>query len=80
MLETLCFDMSVEQPWVVLRRHIRGFDALLLTEDGGAESSRTAEERAKVIEQTNGHPNGKGKSKLSEQRIAEISWSLLNDA
>jgi hypothetical protein len=65
VLETLCFDMGIEQPWVVLQRSLRGIDDLPLNQ---AESSRQAEERAQTIE------------KLSEAVVAELGWAILNEA
>ena len=80
MLEALCFDMGVEQPWVVLRRAVRGFDDLVRSREMVAESSRTAEEREKVNGRQNGHPNGGSKVKLSERVILDLSWTLMNEA
>jgi hypothetical protein len=65
VLETLCFDMGVEQPWVVLQRSLRGLDDLPLNQ---AESSKQAEDRAQAIE------------KLSEAVVAELGWAMLNEA
>lgn len=65
VLETLCFDMGIEQPWVILRRSLRGLDDMIPNK---AESSRQAEERAQAIEE------------LSEGVIAELGWAILNEA
>ena len=65
VLETLCFDMGIEQPWVVLQRSLRGLDDLPLNQ---AESSKQAEQRAQSIE------------KLSEAVVAELGWAILNEA
>jgi hypothetical protein len=65
VLETLCFDMGIEQPWVVLQRSLRGLDDLPLNQ---AESSKQAEQRAQSIEQ------------LSEAVVAELGWAILNEA
>jgi len=65
VLETLCFDMGIEQPWVVLQRSLRGSDDLPLNQ---AESSKQAEQRAQTIE------------KLSEAVVAELGWAILNEA
>lgn len=78
MLETLCFDMVVEQPWVILQRSIRGLDELLQPKEGNAESSRSAKERVEA----NGtvHGNGKGKIRLSERIVLELGWVFVNEA
>lgn len=67
-MEALCFDMAIEQPWPVLRRSIRGLDALC----NEAESSATAEARV------NGH-SAKGKSRATEQVVDELAWTFLNE-
>lgn len=67
-LEALCFDMAIEQPWPVLRRSIRGLDALA----NEAESSAAAEARV------NGS-SGKGKSRATEQVVDELAWTFLNE-
>ena len=45
VLETLCFDMGIEQPWVVLRRSISGMDDLSIIEGqtGGEEGHKITE-------------------------------------
>lgn len=80
VLDALCFDMSVEQPWVVLRRALSGFDDLIRSGKNAAESSRNAEEREKLNGQLNGHLNGRSKGKLSERVILDLSWTLMNEA
>lgn len=83
VLEALCFDVTVEQPYVLLRRSIRGVDEILREEEGLAESSLAAASRAKGAE-ANGGPNSnanrKGKTKLSERSILDASWTLMNQA
>ena len=72
--------MAVEQPMVVLRRSIRGLDDMLGVIY--AESSHTAEERAKANGKSNGHAsrNGKGKAELSERLIVQLGWTVINEA
>lgn len=69
VLETLCFDMGIEQPWVVLRRSIRGIDDLQIATDqrdpgtdGGTEG---AEKRQDL--------------RVTEAIVAELGWSILNE-
>lgn len=95
ILETLCFDMGIEQPWPVLRRCTRGLDQLRpdlyaqskgedvgMEVEGGSngESSRQAELRAVISNGESADPHGKGKSRGSEAIVAELGWSLLNGA
>ncbi|KAL1407540.1 hypothetical protein Q8F55_006973 [Vanrija albida] len=63
VLEALCFDMVVEQPWPVLRRSIRGLDKFWI---GQSESS------------TDGAPAGL-RSEATEAAVDEIGWVMLNE-
>lgn len=67
MLETLCFDMGIEQPWVVLRRSIRGLDALPI-DDITAGSRDQGEARAQ-----------RGPT-INEAVVSELGWAFLNEA
>jgi hypothetical protein len=62
VLETLCFDMGIEQPWVVLRRSIRGRDALLLNRISPNGSVDSGNER-----------------RVTEDVVAEMGWTILNE-
>lgn len=57
--------MGVEQPWVVLRRSIRGVDAM---------AHRPAEL------ELNGEAEAGSGQKVNEAIIAELGWTLLNEA
>ena len=77
ILDALCFDVTTEQPYIVLRRSIHGLDLLLQQDrDQLVESSRTVDERIR----SNGYSDGKGKSKLSERVVLDVSWCLMNEA
>ncbi len=80
MLDALCFDLCVEQPWVILRRSIRGLDELVMSRDEEAESSNAAEERARIYGNFNGHSTSKGKGKLSDRVILDLAWTFMNEA
>jgi len=80
VLDALCFDLCVEQPWVILRRSIRGLDELVMSRDEEAESSNAAEERARIYGNFNGHSTSKGKGKLSDRVILDLAWTFMNEA
>lgn len=82
VLEALCFDMGVEQPWVILRRSIRGMDDMWAEEKPG-ESSKQALERIEAEEGEVVDLKGKGKQrigKVSEATVAELGWAILSEA
>lgn len=80
VLETLCFDMGVEQPWVILRRGVRGMDGMWLEKAG--ESSKQAEERAVSAEKVMSDRKGKARQvgKVDEGIVAELGWAILSEA
>ena len=84
-LEASCFNMAVEHPWIILRRSVRGLEfdhdsnesqTSFGTANGHAESSQDVEMRNEVNGTTLG--KGKGKSLLSEGRICDLGWTILN--
>lgn len=86
VLETLCFDMGVNQPWIILQRGVRGLDTFLAGLDDKtngefeAESSEQAAARHSKIDRTNGHDKLDEEVTLSEQLIIDLGWSILNNA
>lgn len=66
VLEALCFDMAVEQPWVIFTRRIQGLDDLWL--DEVSAESRPSE-------------NGSSKKArhLVQSNLNEVGWALINE-
>ncbi|KAK8844024.1 hypothetical protein IAR55_006817 [Kwoniella newhampshirensis] len=80
VLEALCFDMGVEQPWVILRRSLRGFDEMTMGGAGESSSSCGSSGHGGVAN-SNGHSqlNGKGKGKVTEEIVNELGWAILSE-
>lgn len=75
-LETLCFDMVVQQPWPVLWSAVRGLNALRepMAKPTEAEGSAAVENGEIGTSGTS-----KGKSRATEEVVTELGWSLLNE-
>ncbi|OWZ75636.1 hypothetical protein C365_06205 [Cryptococcus neoformans Bt85] len=73
-LEALCFDLFVEQPWVIIRRAIDGLDAQI-TKLEDAEKK----ERANVggVNGANGKRRG---PKVTEELIMSLAWPISSEA
>lgn len=67
VLEALCFDMVVEQPWPVLRRSIRGLDAFWADKPASGDA----------MDVDSGEPAPE--SEASEAVVTELGWVLLNE-
>ncbi|TYJ59078.1 hypothetical protein B9479_000067 [Cryptococcus floricola] len=63
-LEALCFDLDIEQPWVILWRSVKGLDELSGVED------------RKSGEKANGHGSG---VKVSEALVTALGWPILSE-
>lgn len=73
--EALCFDMTVEQPWPVIKRGVKGLGQLL-SEATAAEADHTNGHGEAAANGTNGKVKDKG---ITEGILAEYSWTLLNE-
>lgn len=73
-MEALCFDLFVEQPWVIIRRAIDGLDAQI-TKLEDAEKK----ERANVggVNGANGKRRG---PKVTEELIMSLAWPISSEA
>ncbi|WVW79617.1 hypothetical protein I302_101586 [Kwoniella bestiolae CBS 10118] len=71
VLEALCFDMGVEQPYTKLLRSIKGLDEVI----GKVTLSSSSSGANGMVNGT-----GKGKEKLTESVITEFSWTLLSES
>ncbi|WWD21321.1 hypothetical protein CI109_105805 [Kwoniella shandongensis] len=76
VLEALCFDMGVEQPWVILRRSLKGLDELVIERPGEGSGSNGASANGNGYDQM----NGKGKGKVSEAIADELGWAILSES
>ncbi|EIW66041.1 hypothetical protein TREMEDRAFT_35438 [Tremella mesenterica DSM 1558] len=79
VLETLCFDMDIEQPWVVLWYATRGLDNLRLprTSSSFLDNHPTEIPHNDGHEESNGHVQ-KEKLRATEEIVPEVSWPILN--
>lgn len=78
MLEALCFDTGVKQPWTILRRSIKGLDYGYINGDSvQGETSQMAQIKGEL----DGHVNGKGKqkAKLADSIVRELGFVVLNE-
>nr|ODO03757.1 hypothetical protein L204_00096 [Cryptococcus depauperatus CBS 7855] len=72
-LEALCFDMFIDQPWVILRRSIKGLneilEKLLVTQDMSNSSNGR-------------HSDGDKKwgVKVDEAMMNSVAWALLSES
>lgn len=67
VLETLCFDLGVEQPWALLQKSIRGLDSLRSGELGDPAGDEAQWQAPQDL-------------LPGEGMILEIGWTLLNEA
>ncbi|WVQ74442.1 hypothetical protein IAR50_004043 [Cryptococcus sp. DSM 104548] len=65
-LEALCFDLDIEQPWVVLWRSVKGLNEVFAMEDKTKEGDT----------KTNGHGSG---VKVTEELVAALGWPILSE-
>ncbi|WVR08849.1 hypothetical protein IAU60_005907 [Kwoniella sp. DSM 27419] len=83
VLEATCFDMGIEQPWVVLARAVKGLDARL-AQVNAASASASGSSKEGRIQGQNGHTpeNGKGKGRetISENLVVELGWTVLSES
>ncbi|TXT09097.1 hypothetical protein VHUM_02571 [Vanrija humicola] len=68
VLEALCFDMVVEQPWPVLRRSIRGLDTFWVEEAPVSADAMDVEQSEPAA-----------RSEVTEAVVNELGWVLLNE-
>ncbi|WVQ92989.1 hypothetical protein IAU59_000052 [Kwoniella sp. CBS 9459] len=88
VLEATCFDMAIEQPWVILRRATKGLDqsslSLSLPSSGHHEVNEPSSSRSghAANGNGNGYANGrdKGKGKMTENMVVELGWTLLSES
>lgn len=73
-MEALCFDLFVEQPWVIIRRAIGGLDAQITKLEEAEEKER---------ENTEGVNGAQGKRrgpKITEELIMSLAWPISSEA
>ncbi|KAL0247856.1 hypothetical protein I308_103934 [Cryptococcus tetragattii IND107] len=73
-LEALCFDLFVEQPWVIIRRAIDGLDAQITKLEEAEEKERA---------NTDGVNGAQGKRrgpKITEELIMSLAWPISSEA
>ncbi|WWC72861.1 uncharacterized protein I206_106825 [Kwoniella pini CBS 10737] len=75
LLETLCFDMGIEQPWNILYNSVIGLDEII---------SRVAMDKEKIGHMNgNENENGNGltnQEMLNQSTIKELGWTLLSES
>ncbi|KIR52121.1 hypothetical protein I315_05413 [Cryptococcus gattii Ru294] len=73
-LEALCFDLFVEQPWVIIRRAIGGLDAQITKLEEAEEKERAN------TEGVNGAQGKRRGPKITEELIMSLAWPISSEA
>ncbi|KIR40287.1 hypothetical protein I307_01840 [Cryptococcus deuterogattii 99/473] len=73
-LEALCFDLFVEQPWVIIRRAINGLDAQI------AKLEEVEEKERANTEGVNGAQGKRRGPKITEELIMSLAWPISSEA
>ncbi|WWC90971.1 uncharacterized protein L201_005909 [Kwoniella dendrophila CBS 6074] len=77
VLETLCFDMGVEQPFTFLLKAVKGLDNDLLGKSNIPVINGNRNSNGYSVNGVNGKGKEKENEKLSESIITELGWTLL---
>lgn len=73
-MEALCFDLFVEQPWVIIRRAIGGLDAQITKLEEAEEKERAN------TEGVNGAQGKRQGPKITEELIVSLAWPISSEA